>query len=93
MLKFKLGKPEKREDRVRVWETCIENSVSDEMVLDKFGKTFIEITYRDPRSYRPPVETTMDHPLRVRSVGLDVLKDSAGTLQFRNYNPPKETEG
>jgi hypothetical protein len=91
-LKFKFKKPEKREDRVRVWETCIEDSVSDEMALDKFGSSFIEITYRDPRSYRPPVGTTMDHPLRVRAVGLDILKDSAGTLQFQNYNPPVETE-
>jgi hypothetical protein len=91
-LKFKFKKPEKREDRVRVWETCIEDSVNDDMTLERFGSTFIEITYRDPRSYRPPVETTVDHPLRVRAVGLDVLKDSAGTIQFRNYNPPVEDE-
>ena len=91
-LKFKFGKPIKRDDRVRVWDICLEESVDPEATLGRFGEWFIDIKYREPRGYREPVETTMDHPLRHRATGLDVFKDSSGTVQFYNYNPPLAEE-
>jgi hypothetical protein len=91
-LKFKFGKPIKRDDRVRVWDTCLEESVAGDATLAKFGEWFIDIMYREPKGYRPPVESTMDHPLRHRATGLDVFKDSSGTIQFYNYNPPLAEE-
>ena len=86
-LKFKLPKPTKRDDGVRVWETCLEDAAADQMSLEKFGDAFLDITYRDPRGYRIPVEVTVDHPLQIAPVGLDVEKDSAGTLQFLRFDP------
>jgi hypothetical protein len=91
-LKFRLPKPTKRDDGARIWDTCLEESVGEDLPLDRFGSVFLDITYRDPRGYRGPVETTMDHPLRRRATGLDVYKDSAGTIQFYNYNPPVAEE-
>jgi hypothetical protein len=91
-LKFKLPKPTKRDDGARIWDACLEESVAEDLPLERFGTVFLDITYRDPRGYRGSVDTTMDHPLRRRATGLDVYKDSSGTIQFYNYNPPVAEE-
>ena len=93
-ISFKLPKPVTREkDGVQVWKTCAPGWAATEALLTQTGTAFVQITYRDPRSYRPPVDVLIDHPLAVLAVGVDVHKDSSGVLQFYNYEPMEDLEG
>lgn len=79
----KPAQPPGYEKRVRVWEGCLP---ADE---DGGGATsaMIEVHYRDPRRLKDEAEYVVAYPAQGSAQGLDVLKDSAGNLMFRTFQP------
>jgi hypothetical protein len=91
-LKFKLpGKPEKsvlHGDRIHVWQGCLPD-VAD---ADAAGTT-IALEYRDARLLRQPAGYFVHFPTPEHPRGVDVLKDSAGNILFREFDPNSEQPG
>ncbi len=87
-LRFKLPKtptqPPGHKDRVRIWEACSPNEPAGA------GKATLRIQYRDPRMLRETAETNVGYPEPALPTGVDVLKDSAGTLVFRGYDATQD---
>lgn len=91
-LEFRLPeKPATREeDKVKVWETCLEDIATEQAIATALGDSFIEMTYRDPRPYAKPAQTTLSHPIGILPIGIDVFKDSGGSLHFSLYDAATE---
>ena len=91
-LKFKVPKkPVTREgEKVKIWETCLEDIATEQAAATEIGDTFIEMSYRDPRPYAKPTKTVLNHPLGTLPIGVDVHKDSGGSLSFSFYDAAAE---
>ena len=91
-LKPKLpGKPEKsvlHGDRIHVWQGCLKEAEDAEA-----AKVTIDLEYRDPRLLRQPAGYFVHFPTPEQPRGVDVLKDSAGNILFREFDPNSDQAG
>lgn len=81
-------KPEKTTehgDRIQVWQGCAEDDPA--AAADPGARVMIDVQYHDPRLLKERAEHAVALPAAGEPQGVDVLKDSAGNLLFREYRP------
>jgi hypothetical protein len=88
-IKFELPKKPIRTteqgDRIQVWEGCFEGEI--EAGPEPGAPAVIDVQYHDPRLLKQRAEHAVAFPSADAPQGVDVLKDSAGNLLFREYHP------
>jgi hypothetical protein len=72
-------------NRIQVWQGCATGAVAP--ATDPGAAAVIDIQYYDPRLLRERAEYDVAFPAAGDPRGVDVYKDSAGNLLFREYRP------
>lgn len=94
-IKFALPKKPERMvdhgDRIQVWEGCLEEEL--DAPADPDASAVIDVQYHDPRLLKDRSEHAVTFPTPGAPQGVDVLKDSAGNLLFREYRPDPDEVG